>query len=288
MRHKLISHCGRTVKASLAFTLVELLVVIGIIALLISILLPALSKARIAAITVSCASNQRQVMMAVLSYYSDYGALWKTAGGVTFKAYPTAPVVINGQSYTGDANNNLGIGWYDVPLLGQYLHPQTKGLLGQWPYPKPSSNAMYCPLAFSNMGSTAGVPDYRCTGIGVINYWNCQIWSDKNGPTKLAAFGSTSRAVMIADCESMDGSGNIYAGNGWNIPSSWVNGYRVAYTNNLITNTTTYRWQGFNGYAHGLCNVGFADGHVESIADFAKAFNNKEIIIQVRSKEGGQ
>ncbi len=73
MTKDIMKATARSRRRPRGFTLVELLVVISIIALLISLLLPALAQARIMALRTQCASNLHQIGVAMQEYAVEFG-----------------------------------------------------------------------------------------------------------------------------------------------------------------------------------------------------------------------
>ena len=78
-RHSHHLRSSAFIRGHSAFTLVELLVVIGITAVLIGVLLPVLGIARESAKRTQCASNLRQIVTAATIYANENGGFWPPA-----------------------------------------------------------------------------------------------------------------------------------------------------------------------------------------------------------------
>jgi prepilin-type processing-associated H-X9-DG protein len=153
-----------------AFTLVELLVVIGIIAILIAILLPALSRAREQAAATKCASNLRQIGEAAAMYASRYGnstlpyQFWAdgvtqntpTAGATKWDDWWTALIALNllGKSNIPIANNSVSNSIFDYNTV--FVCPDTYFGIGggpsSWP---PTGTDGFCTHSWGSVTQTA-------------------------------------------------------------------------------------------------------------------------------------
>ena len=236
------------------FTLIELLVVVSIVALLIALLLPALRSAREAARSAWCRSNQRQAVIAVTSYASDYAGTLPPGSfeGVNTK-HGNAMMLLEAYLFP-DEDPQTWLGW---------------GNEDSWPYQSP----LHCP-SYANDVITSDPREQRHT------------WAFVNHDD--GAFVHAYRGAQIND------SPRIYNWDQWAAAGCWrrLDNYASSGTGAFVDATTWRMPQGFLRpdtatswqrmrfpHPNEQSTVSYLDGHVEMHdRDWARTLENNNAL----------
>jgi prepilin-type processing-associated H-X9-DG protein/prepilin-type N-terminal cleavage/methylation domain-containing protein len=258
----ILSAAGGPIRARRGFTLVELLVVIGIISVLIAMLLPALNKAREAAKSVECASNMRQIALAMVMYTNGNRGFFPPL-------YPISPFGTPYYSWKdGNGDCVLQRRWAPRLIDQRYLpghipHENKVALSTGW-------GVFTCPDA-PNKGmhiSTIGIPGngyaaisygYNFFAIGA-NYVQYAASSDPRRyiPAKVTQIRRPAATILLVDANNRNKNGSIFTISSSDpglLSGSWMCG---PYANNANYGMAAPRHSG-------KCNVAWVDGHVSSI-----------------------
>ncbi|MGN6724409.1 MAG: prepilin-type N-terminal cleavage/methylation domain-containing protein [Tepidisphaeraceae bacterium] len=238
-----------------AFTLVELLVVIGIIAALISILLPSLNRARQSAMAIKCANNMRQLMQAQLYFMNEHSGYsvkhdWNAAA-VTYDWWngPVGTVKSGTRWILPTPDDVYEADWFST-LGSLYLKNKNvfqcpadvsgytfKNAAGGWPVTDPGQ-AMYLDYPGSYRLNCSNQPSYgeAFKATAVRNPTEAIIFAEGTAPTLVSDY-YTSLAL-------------------W----SWLPDQGVAAT---YSKNVAFKRHGGKGVNDGKANYAFLDGHVE-------------------------
>lgn len=231
-----------------AFTLIELLVVVAIIALLVSILLPSLSRARQQAQRTVCLSNQRQLVVAAEQYLHGYRGRYPIAvmPDLTVKTATEDKKISASWDYTYIQDNKTGTKKW---VSGMLWEGRTNVAVHQCPSFKGKSNSM------GNADPYTGY-NYNTSYIGTYMPGSPAMYSALPATPEIAP-ARINDVRMPAKC-AIFGDGEYGSG---------ANKYMRSpdYRTSRDDWFTPGRYAGTQGFRHlKMTNVAFCDGHVES------------------------